>query len=149
MEKNTKNTALLVMDMQSAILHNLNDNTSFVGNVAKAIAAARKDKIPVIYVVAGFRQGAPEISMNNKSFSAGMRERWANADSSEWMKIDPEISPLEHEIIVTKRRVSAFTGSDLEIILRAQEIRHILLTGIATSGVVLSTLREAADKSTI
>jgi nicotinamidase-related amidase len=44
------------------------------------------------------------------------------------------------------RRVSAFTGSDLEVVLRAGEIRHLVLCGIATSGVVLSTVREAADK---
>jgi nicotinamidase-related amidase len=47
---------------------------------------------------------------------------------------------------VTKRRVSAFTGSDLEVVLRSREITTLVLTGIATSGVVLSTLREAADK---
>ncbi len=48
--------------------------------------------------------------------------------------------------MVTKRRVSAFTGSDLEVVLRAAEVRHLVLCGIATSGVVLSTVREAADK---
>jgi nicotinamidase-related amidase len=42
--------------------------------------------------------------------------------------------------------VSAFTGSDLEVVLRARGIQHVVLAGIATSGVVLSTLREAADK---
>jgi nicotinamidase-related amidase len=42
--------------------------------------------------------------------------------------------------------VSAFAGSDLEVVLRAQGIEHIVLAGIAVSGVVLSTLREAADK---
>ena len=48
--------------------------------------------------------------------------------------------------IVTKRRVSAFTGSDLEVVLRAAGVDSLVLTGIATSGVVLSTLREAADR---
>jgi len=47
---------------------------------------------------------------------------------------------------VVKRRVSAFTGSDLEVVLRALEVDHLVLAGIATSGVVLSTLREAADR---
>lgn len=32
------------------------------------------------------------------------------------------------------------------MILRANQIQHLVLTGVATSGVVLSTLREAADK---
>ncbi|WP_220388757.1 cysteine hydrolase family protein [[Flexibacter] sp. ATCC 35208] len=62
------------------------------------------------------------------------------------MAIDAAIAPLENEIIVIKRRISAFTGSDLEVVLRAQGIQHLILTGVASSGVVLSTLREAADK---
>lgn len=58
----------------------------------------------------------------------------------------PSINLQENDLLVIKHRVSAFSGSDLEIILRSQNIKHLILTGIATSGVVLSTLREAADK---
>ena len=47
---------------------------------------------------------------------------------------------------MTKRRVTGFAGSDLEVILRSQGIGHLVLAGLSTSGVVLSTLREAADK---
>jgi len=144
MEQN-KNTALLVMDMQVGITAMLPDATSIVNNVSKAIAHARETGIQVIYVVVGFRQGAPEININNKGFAAA-KERFANADMAEFMKVSPEIAPVGEEITVTKRRVCAFTGSDLEVILRAKGIRHLVLTGIATSGVVLSTVREAADK---
>jgi len=146
MEHNTRDAALLVMDMQAAILGMFPDATTLVGNVAKAAATARDAKVPVIYVTVGFRAGAPEISMNNKSFSSGGRERWSGEHAEGWMKIHPDVAPLPGEIIVTKRRVSAFTGSDLEVILRALGIQHVILAGIATSGVVLSTLREAADK---
>jgi nicotinamidase-related amidase len=59
--------------------------------------------------------------------------------------IHPAVAPQPGDIVVTKRRVGAFTGSDLEVVLRAQDIHHLVLTGIATSGVVLSTLRAAAD----
>ncbi len=62
------------------------------------------------------------------------------------MKVHGDLKSQAHEVVVTKRRVSAFSGSDLEVVLRAQGIQHLVLTGIATSGVVLSTLREAADK---
>lgn len=145
MEQNTENIALLVMDMQAGILRNLPDAIALISNVAKAIANARNNKIPVLYVTVGFRAGSPEISRNNKGFSAA-KERFANADMEEFMKIEPALAPLAGEIIIIKRRVSAFTGSDLEVILRAQGIQHIVLTGIATSGVVLSTVREAADR---
>ena len=53
---------------------------------------------------------------------------------------------MPEEMIITKKRVSAFTGSDLEVVLRSLDIKQLILTGIATGGVVLSTLREAADK---
>jgi nicotinamidase-related amidase len=67
-------------------------------------------------------------------------------DMEEWLKLHPGLDPTEHEAIVTKRRVSAFTGSDLEVILRAYNVRHLILAGFSTSGVVLSTVCEAADK---
>src|ERR1700722_16072255 len=146
MEQNRHNTALLVMDMQAGILPMLtNAAPGFIGSVAKAIANARAQKILVIYVVVGFRNGAPEVSMNNKSFSA-FKERLAKLNMDDFMKVEPSIAPQAGDVTVTKRRVSAFTGSDLEVVLRAQGIQHIILTGIATSGVVLSTIREAADK---
>ncbi len=138
-------TALLVMDMQSALLGSLSDSSALVSSVASAISVARDKKIPVLYVTVGFRPGMPELNMNNKGFAAS-KERFASISMDAFMKIDPALAPAQDEIIVVKRRVSAFTGSDLEVILRSQGIQHLVLMGIATSGVVLSTLREAADK---
>lgn len=139
--------ALLVMDMQNAVIRQLPDYNNIITNVSKAIRIARYKNIPVIYVVVGFRPGMPEISMNNKVFGASKtRSGGAGGGQSEAMAIDAAIMPLDNEIIVTKRRISAFTGSDLEVVLRAQGIQHLILTGVSSSGVVLSTLREAADK---
>ncbi len=146
MEQTVK-TALLVMDMQSSILSRLPDNSALIDKVSRAIANAHKNSIPVIYIVVGFRAGAPEVSAGNKGFFAAInKEQWTTEQAAQWIEIHPDIVPQQGEIIVTKRRVSAFTGSDLEVILRAQGIRHLVLTGVSTSGVVLSTLREAADK---
>ncbi|MHB8206196.1 cysteine hydrolase family protein [Mucilaginibacter sp.] len=140
-----QNTALLVMDMQVGILAMLPGANTILNKVSEAITSARNKNIPVIYVVVGFRQGAPEINMSNKSFSAG-KERFSNMDMTAFMQVHDSIEPYAGEVTVIKRRVSAFTGSDLEVVLRSFGIQHIILTGIATSGVVLSTLREAADK---
>lgn len=133
------------MDMQMGILGNYPKSDELVANVSNAIAKARAKNIPVMYVVVGFRAGAPEVSPNNKMFS-GMKDRMTNYSPDEFMKIHQGLAPQEDDIIITKRRVSAFAGSDLEVILRAQGINHLILTGIATSGVILSTTREAADK---
>lgn len=138
--------ALLVMDMQTAVISQLPDYNDIVTNVGKAIATARTRNIPVIYVVVGFRPGMPEVSMHNKVFGASKTRSGGAVGNSDMMKVDPAIAPQADDIVVTKRRISAFTGSDLEVVLRAQGIQHLILTGVATSGVVLSTLREAADK---
>lgn len=145
MEQNTVNTALLVMDMQVGIIGAIADAGSLIANLKKAIATARSKNIPVIYVVVGFRPGAPEVSSRNKGFSAA-KQRFADVDMNQFMQVIPELVPAEGELIVTKRRVSAFAGSDLEVVLRSFNINRLVLTGIATGGVVLSTVREASDK---
>lgn len=145
MENNKQNTALLVMDMQMGIMSRYPDAGQIAERTALAVAHARKHNMPVIFVVVGFRKGMPEISANNKMFNS-LKGMMLDVDMSEWMKVLPALVPQAGEPIVTKRRVSAFAGSDLEVILRGLNINHMVLTGIATSGVVLSTLREASDK---
>src|SRR5262249_18999791 len=117
-------------------------DTSYLPRLRRAIDAARAADIPVVFVRVGFRDGYPEISPHNKSFGA-IKEHggFTEADTN----IHPELTPRPGAIVVTKRRVSAFAGSDLDVLLRAADVRELVLTGIATSGVVLSTLRQAAD----
>jgi nicotinamidase-related amidase len=135
-------SALLVMDVQSAIVERFPD-AAVLDRAAAAVAAARAAGVPVIYVRVAFRPGHPEVSPRNKAFSA-VRERGGLA-GDDAMAIHPAVAPEPHEVVVTKRRVSAFAGSDLDVVLRAGAIEELVLCGIATSGVVLSTLRAAAD----
>jgi nicotinamidase-related amidase len=147
MKNNTQlqNTALLVMDVQNAIVGSLNDEKPLMDSLVSAIKAARNHNIPVIYITADFRKGYPEISSNNKAF-AGLINGSAGFDDPKATEIHTSVSPKPDDIVVIKKRFSAFTGSDLEVVLRSLEINHLLLSGISTSGVVLSTVREAADK---
>lgn len=135
-------TALLVMDLQRGIVERLADD-GLLDRTAQAIGAARAHDIPVIYVRVAFRPGAPEVSARNRAFAA-VRDAGMDEDG-EATAIHPAVAPQPGEVIVTKRRVSAFAGSDLDVVLRAGGIDALVLCGIATSGVVLSTLRAAAD----
>lgn len=137
-------TALLVMDVQGDIVGRFAEDTEYLPRLASAIAAARRAGIAVIYVTVAFRPGYPEASARNKSFSA-LPQTGRFIEGSDSTHVHPAVAPEPGEVIVTKRRVSAFTGSDLDVVLRAAGITHLVLAGIATSGVVLSTLRQAAD----
>lgn len=135
--------ALLVMDVQQAVLDRYPD-ADYLPRLRTAIDAARATSVPVVYVVVGFRPGYPEVSARNKMFG-GLAGAPRTAGSEQAMLIPPEVAPGEQDIVVTKRRVSAFAGSDLDMVLRAGGIEELVLAGVATSGVVLSTVRQAAD----
>jgi nicotinamidase-related amidase len=141
MPDQAERSALLVMDVQPGIIERTPDPAAYLARVSEAVHAARARAVPVIHVVVGFRPGMPEVSLRNQIFSGAKQLRPAFLFDPR-----PALTPEGSDVVVTKRRVSAFTGSDLEVVLRAGEIDHLVLCGIATSGVVLSTLREAADK---
>jgi nicotinamidase-related amidase len=137
-------TALLVMDLQTGIVERIaEERDALLAAVSTATTAARSVGLPVIYVRVAFRPGMPEISPRNRAFSAA---RSGAMDLSEAAtQIHPAVAPHAGDIDVVKKRVSAFTGSDLDVVLRSLDARSLVLSGIATSGVVLSTLRQAAD----
>lgn len=136
------NSALLVMDIQGPMVAGLANREVYLRNVQSTIDAARANSIPVIYVVVGFRQDMPEFNPRSK----GLRALRDSGAAKALVNPTPVLALTEKDIVVTRSRLSAFAGSDLELILRAKNADHLVLTGISTSGVVLSTLREAVDK---
>ena len=136
---------LLVMDVQREIVERFGDDPGYLSRLSQAITAARAAAVPVVYVTIGFRPGHPEISPRNRTFAAAAASG-AYLEGSPATEIHPAVAPAPGDVVVTKRRVSAFAGSDLDLVLRGLGAGTLVLTGIATSGVVLSTLRYAADQ---
>ena len=144
--KEAETLALLVMDVQQGIVERFGDEDGgLLERLGSALEAARAAGVMVIYVRLAFRSGYPEISSANRSFAA-LSESGGFTDDDPATQIHPAIAPRPGETVVVKKRVSAFSGSDLELVLRAKHVTSLVLTGISTSGVVLSTLREAADR---
>jgi len=138
------NSALLVMDVQRDIVDRADDGSGFLPRLRKAVDATRAAGIPVIYVAIGLRPGPRDGGTRNKMLNTVVQAGlFTEGDAG--TGIHPAIAPLEGDIVVTKRRASAFAGSDLDLVLRTLDIDHLVLTGIATSGVVLFTVCQAAD----
>lgn len=140
-------TAVLSMDLQTSIVSiYTRDNPDLVNRAADVLREARRLGMTVIHVRVGFRPGLPEVSSRNLLF-AGIRNSAQHQALFEGAAgdIHPALAPQAGDIVVVKHRVSAFAGTDLEMILRAKGIDTLVLFGIATSGVVLSTLLEASD----
>ena len=112
-------------------------------NAVKVREAARACGMPIIYTATVFRSGYPEINMRNMVFQARKAAPPTPPEPAD--RIHPALSPREDEVVLGKHRISAFHGTPLDLILRAQEVGHIVLFGFATSGVILSTVRYASD----
>lgn len=133
------------MDVQVSIVQRVvPKSVDLLATIARAIAGARIAGVRVIFVTVSFRDGHPEVNSDNTVFS-GIATRGEYLRSQPTTQIHSSISPAPGDIVVAKHRVSAFSGSDLELVLRAQRVETLVLAGIATSGVVLSTVRAAAD----
>jgi isochorismate hydrolase len=121
-------TALVAMDCQAGILSiYAKPQEEFIERASHVLTAARNAGMPVIDVQVGFRPGLPEVSSRNKLFAT-------IKSSLEHQKlfqgtagaIHPTLGPKPGDIVVTKHRVSAFTGTDFEMLLRAREIDTIV-----------------------
>ena len=139
-------TALLIADFYADMMTSL-PHAVDRGVVARTQAvqqAARDAGLLVCYSATVFRPGYPEISDRNKTFSQ-RKASGAPAVSDPIQVIHEGVRPIEGEIVVGKHRVNALYGTDLDMSLRANNMETIVLLGYATSGVVLSTTRYAAD----
>jgi nicotinamidase-related amidase len=137
-------TVLLVMDFQHGVVERFADS-SVLDAASRAVKAARASEIPVMFVRVAFRPGYPEAAESNAVFASLAQSGDAMTQDHPATQVHAALEPRPDEPVVLKRRVSAFSGSDLDVLLRAAAADTLVLAGIATSGVVLSTLRQAAD----
>ena len=141
-----QHTALLIADFYAAIMSTIPHavERQVVEHTQRLQQAARDVGLFVCYCATVFRPGYVEISERNKTF----RER---KHSGQPPIVDPlqlihsAVQPAAGEVVVGKHRVNALYGTALDLILRANNIDTLIILGYATSGVVLSTVRYAAD----
>jgi nicotinamidase-related amidase len=133
--------ALLLMDLQLSNLSHVSPD--YLPNAVRALEAARAAGVPVFHVILQLRAGHVDAHPRNRIFGALPPNRFTPDDPG--AAIHPDVAPQGDEIVVHKNRVSAFAGNNLHQILAAQDIDHLVLAGIATGGIVLSTVTQAAD----
>ena len=138
--------ALVLLDFQPPPLNALGDRAEVViENATTALKWARAEGLTIAHVRVGFTQADFEaVSENNKAFGA-LRSGQRFVEGTQECDFVESMRPQAGEITVRKTRFSAFSTTDLESQLRRVGVDSLILAGQSTSGVVLSTLREAAD----
>jgi nicotinamidase-related amidase len=146
LELDNRRTALLVADFYAQFMGSLPHAVSrnCIGKTVELLGQARTSGLLVCYSATVFRPGYPEVSERNKIFSERKRSGQP-AVADPLALIHAAVKPREGEPVIGKHRVNAFFGTDLGVLLTARDIDTLVMLGYATSGVVLSTTRFAAD----
>jgi nicotinamidase-related amidase len=138
-------TALLLMDLQVFVVEGFGANgNELISRTTTLLQAARAAGVMVIHVMAAFRPGYPEVSPYNV-VGGRIKTMGRLTIGDPGTEIHPRLTPIAGEPVVQKHRVSGFVGTDLNMILRANGMDTLVLAGVTTQGVVLSTQRHASD----
>jgi nicotinamidase-related amidase len=128
--------ALVVIDLQKGIvaMPTAQPISEVVARSARLAEAFRRRNRPVVLVnVTGRAPGRTDAGSPNFSFPP------------DWTEFVPELEPQPGDVVVSKQRIGAFLGTDLDETLRQRGVTQIFLTGVATSFGVESTARSASD----
>jgi len=137
----TMKSALLILDYQVGVGDQAYAQEA-APRAAAALAAGRKAALFIIFSKVNFRPGYSDIASSNKAFWSLKTKNLLPPNASKLITL---FQPIHDEIVVNKNRFSAFCGNDLRTVLRATNINHLIMAGVATSGVILSSFTAAAD----
>jgi nicotinamidase-related amidase len=134
-------TALIVMHYQTDIMDLFPSVApALLANTRKLCDAARQSGVSVYFARIHFSPGYPEVSPLNKN-GQGIKQLGLFVDD----EISPELGRRADEPIIIAHRASVFFGTDLQARLAAQGVDTLLMVGIASTGVMLSSVAYASD----
>lgn len=148
--------ALVIQDMQNDVVmdggafaasgapqHCREQNA--IPNAARLAARCRAIGIPVIHVWFEVAEGAPGLTLNCPLFE-GVIENRAVVKGTWGAQPVPGLEPRPGDHVVSKMRMSAWEGTNLETILKAEGRDTVIVTGAWTNMSIEHTARTGADK---
>ncbi|WP_316658197.1 isochorismatase family cysteine hydrolase [Ralstonia condita] len=134
-------TAVVVMHYQTDILALFPSVApTLLSNTRELCDAARAKGVSVYFAKIHFSPGYPEVSPLNRN-GQGIKRLGLFVDD----QVSPELGRQATEPLIIAHRASVFFGTDLQVRLSAQGIDTLILVGIASTGVVLSSVAHASD----
>lgn len=145
----------LVLDMINDLVHEDGPSSKTYGpqlarrdtiaHTVEALRKARQADVKVAYVRVGFSHDYRECPPNSRIFQGAKKAGMFKLGT--WgTHVHPALAPQPSDFDVVKHRVSPFYGTSLEPILRANGIRRLYLSGVSTSGAVLSGAKDGHDR---
>lgn len=137
-------TALVIGDIQRGITSAYPFARQVVPPLTALLPRARAAGVLVVFVRIAFRANRADLPPGNALFSSFFEAGEIFHEGSAGNAIDLPVT--DADVVVQKRRASAFAGTDLELVLRAHGVDSIAVAGVATSAMVAATCYDAADR---
>jgi nicotinamidase-related amidase len=138
------NTALVIGDIQRGITSAYPFARNVIAPITELLPRARAAGILVVFVHIAFRANRADLppggALMSSFFDAGTRFHEGDDGTAIDLPVHAE------DVVVLKRRASAFAGTDLDLVLRARAIDTVAIAGVATSAMVAATFYDAADR---
>jgi nicotinamidase-related amidase len=113
-----------------------------VPRMAKLLKAVRAAGGTVIYVNVARNPGARDVIKNSPIFLASSKVG-AFLRGTKGIAVIDELAPGPDDFQVDHPRISAFFGNELDLLLRAREIRTVVVAGTATNVAIDSSVRDS------
>ncbi len=108
--------------------------------IAVLLSAFREARLPIVFTTVCYDELGKQTAA---AFIEKVPALLVLEPGSEWVEIDPRISPLEGEPVLSKHFASAFFGTTLSSLLSTAGCDTAVVTGASTSGCVRATVVDA------
>jgi len=137
---------VVIGDLQVGITRAHALAAELVPRAAALAGAARERGELVVFVRTALRPNGADVSARNAGVQAifGMGEDFHAGASG--VELDPGLGAAAEDVVVTKHRASAFTGTDLDLVLRSSGVDTVTVAGVATGAMVAATVYDALDR---
>lgn len=137
-------TALIIGDLQKGITGNYPFARHVVPPVTELLSRARAAGVLVVFVHFAFRANGTDVPPDSALLRSFYEAGDAFHEGSPGTEVDLPVT--DGDVVVLKRRASAFAGTDLDLVLRAAGVNRLVIAGVATSAMVAATCYDAADR---
>ena len=134
-KENSGGKAVVVVDMQK-------DNVGgfckvIIPNIKLLLEKAREKGIPVLFVC--------DSRYPDDFIFTRMGHKLSCVRGTEGVKVIEELKPQAADVVIEKRMMSGFFGSDLDFTLRQKGVGSLIVVGVATFGCILKTAMDAIE----
>jgi nicotinamidase-related amidase len=140
-----KRAALLIIDMQNDFVLDgaplrVAQARSVVPKIYEVLTEFRKKRDPVFHILRVHRRDGSDVEITRQEL---FRKHPFAVEGTHGAAVFEELTPLPNEYVIPKIRMSAFIGTELDLMLRNIGVEELVVTGIQTPNCVRTTVFDA------